>query len=58
MYNETFADDEETTSTATPTSVITIRTITSNPITTTSNTVTYLQELIEVGLIVIRASLG
>merc|ERR1712002_113413 len=42
------ADDEETTSTATPTSVITIRTITSNPITTTSNTVTYLQELIEV----------
>merc|ERR1711872_1074526 len=41
-------DDEETTSTATPTSVITIRTITSNPITTTSNTVTYLQELIEV----------
>ena len=54
MYNETFADDEETTSTATPTSVITIRTITSNPITTTSNTVTYLQELIEVGLIVIR----
>ena len=53
MYNETFADDEETTSTATPTSVITIRTITSNPITTT-NTVTYLQELLEVGLIVIR----
>merc|ERR1711872_1125913 len=42
------ADDEETTSTATPTSVITIRPITSNPITTTSNTVTYLQELIEV----------
>merc|ERR1711872_29655 len=40
-------DDEETISTATPTSVITIQTITSNPITTTNN-VTYLQELIEV----------
>merc|ERR1711872_5829 len=40
-------DDEETISTATPTSVITIRTITSNPITTTTNTVTYQQELIE-----------